>query len=65
MKMATAALRWLDGAPRRGFPLGRLIVSPPLLLLIHAFHPSSNEPSAVWHLSGHLRVGPCTVHESA
>lgn len=30
--------------------------------LIHVFHLSSNEPSAVWHHSGHLCIGPCTVH---
>lgn len=59
-RKATAAAGRLAHAPHWGFPLSRLIVSSPPL--IHVFHLSSNEPSAVWHHSGHLCIGPSTVH---
>lgn len=60
LKRTTAVLGRMAHAPHRGFPLGRLIVSSPPL--IHIFHLSSNEPLAVWYLSGHLCIRPCRVH---
>lgn len=51
-------------ASSQGIPIRQIdcfLSSPPL---IHVFHLSSNEPSAVWHHSGHLCIGPllyCTL----
>lgn len=45
-------------ASSQGIPIRQIdcfLSSPPL---IHVFHLSSNEPSAVWHRSGHLCIGP-------
>lgn len=53
----TAGPRSSQGIPIR--QIDCFLSSPPL---IHVFHLSSNEPSAVWHHSGHLCIGPCTVH---
>lgn len=53
----TAGPRSSQGIPIR--QIDCFLSSPPL---IHVFHLSSNEPSAVWHHSGHLCIGPSTVH---
>lgn len=49
----TAGPRSSQGIPIR--QIDCFLSSPPL---IHVFHLSSNEPSAVWHHSGHLCIGP-------
>lgn len=53
----TAGPRSTQGIPIR--QIDCFLSSAPL---IHVFHLSSNEPSAVWHHSGHLCIGPSTVH---